>query len=658
MQTVYSWLVTLQKGEKKMQKFELFVRVSTLALITMLLIVMLWPVSAIAETYMTTELEIQFIKAYDPDPIWTDRGSRANRDVSFWRPTPADGYYCVGHHAKDGHGFPTEETMVVKERKPGEGALKPPLNYELIWNDAGSGASRNVSVWRPVCPGGYEALGDVANKSYGKPSTDEVRCIRKYELEEALPGGFIWNDSASGAKRDFGCWGIQARAPDSTYSYLSRGLFYGASSHSRPEDSSVSVLWAVKMIEKPDAQKAQLMSDHLLFDFTEVFEKIWDDAGSGAEHNVGFFRPVPRAGYYALGHYAHASYAVPRDTVVIVVKEKTRGALAAPLNYERIWTDAGSGAKRNVAVWWPSCPDNYVALGLVTTSGAKPSTEAIRCVRQDLTAPAEQGEEIWNDSASGAKRDFKAWRVKANNAPSGETYVSPGTFIGHASYSPIGNAKACALKMKLPLFPSPRSLSLPELSGYGRPSDFESQTVTSEVYLPFTAVKDNKWSPAKMAKDSPYYKLVRTDQYKLIDHIYNNTTTAQSMQWCYSIAFEDSESFTHGVGVSLTGGYKSPSTTGGFEASITLSYSFTYQTSERETEKTDYYVPVTALPGKAVAAYSVRSSFQLYRADGSQVGRYKASANRPDSAVFVEYPHREGNGPNNSITTPGKKLFN
>jgi hypothetical protein len=589
------------------------------------------PISVTAQTYTTNDLEIDFIRAYDE--VWKDKGSGADRDVSFWRPTPPAGWHRVGHHAKSGYSYPTDSVMIVKERT--SGTLAKPTGYTLIWKDAGSGADRDASVWRPKCPDSYKALGDVTNGSHGQPSTNEVRCIRTSALEAALPGGFIWNDAGSGADADFGAWGIQPPTTDATYGYLTRGLFYGAASHSRPANNSVAVLWAIKIPARSDAQRAGLISDALLFDYTQVFQWVWDDKGSGAHRDVGFFRPVPRPGYYALGHYAHASHATPTD-IVIVVKEKQPGALAAPLNYEWIWNDAGSGANRDGAVWWPVCPSNYVALGLVTSSGNKPSTNEVRCVRQDLTAQAQVGDQIWNDSGSGAKRDFAAWRIKANSAPPGEGYLAPGGFIGHASHGQIGNAGARALKIKLPLFKNTQPFHAPQLSGYGRPSDFESQTVTSEIYLPFTAVKDPLWSPVKMAKDSPYYKLIRTDRFKLIDHIYNQTSTDQSVKWRYTIALQNSESFTHQTGVSLTAGYQNQPGGVGYSASVTVSYSFTYQTARSKTETTFIEVPVTAKPGKAVAAYTVQSTFQLYRADGSPVGT-SASANQ-DSFVFAEYP--------------------
>ena len=626
-------LYLMKNGDKHMQKFKRFVGVPTRVLITMpLIMAMLLPGFSIAQTYETEKLEVDFIEAYDE--IWKDSGSGAKLDVSIWRPTPPANWHRIGHHIKQGHGFPTEPTMIVKGKT--SGILAKPINYIEIWKDSGSDADRDVSVWRPVCPSKYRALGDVANGNYGPPSFDEVRCIHESALVKALPGGFIWNDSGSGAHRDFGAWGIQASAADSTYTYLSRGLFYGATSHSRP---SIGELWAVKMKQTNDARRAQLMSDDLLFDYTQVFERVWDDKGSGAHRNVSFFKPVPRDGYYALGHYAHASHAMPHD-IVIVVKEKKPGALIAPLNYEKIWTDSGSGANSDGAVWWPSCPSNYVALGLVTTSGAKPPLDAVRCVRQDLTAQAEVGDQIWNDGGSGAKQNFAAWRIKASSAPAGEAYVSPGTFIGHAFHSTIENANARTLKMTLPFFPSTIGLSAPELSGYGKPSDSENQTITSEVYLPFSAVKDNAWSPAKMAKDSPYYKLVRTDQFKLINHIYNKTSTAQSVKWAYSTALENSESFSHEAGISLTTGYDNKPAGVGYSVSATLHYSFTYQKTQSETKITTINVPATAPPNTAVVAYMVHSQFQLYRADGSKVG-VEATANKPNSFVFVEYPRQD-----------------
>lgn len=586
-----------------------------------------------AQVFQADGVKVDFITAYSA--IWTDAGSGASASAAFWRPTPGPGWYRVGHHLNNG-GFPTTATMVVKETEPN--AVSHPTDYTQIWNDAGSGASRDGAVWRPVCRTGYSALGDVATADHGKPPLEEVVCVRSSSLVEALEGSPIWNDSGSGANRDFGSWGIQAPAPQAGHNIHSRGLFYGAASHARPGSSTVGVLWAIKQsATNDDLANAQLMSDALLFDYTHVFEKVWDDSGSGASADVGFFRPVPRDGYFVLGHYAHGSHAKPTDAVVMVVRTKPgqETALSAPLNYQRIWSDAGSGANGDVAVWWPSCPTNYVALGLITTTGAQPTADAVRCVRQDLTAPARVGTAVWNDSGSGANSNFGSWEVTTGGAPQGEAFVAPGTFIGHASHATPSVDRARALRMTLPVIPPSMELATPTLNGYGRPSELETQVTVSELFIPFTAITDPGWSQVRQARESPYYKMVRTDQYMLLDHLYNATEVNQSQTWGYSIAITNEASMSHTVGVEFSKEWGNEAL--GTKTTATMSYSFTYESSRSQQETNSIQVPIVAAPGKAVAAYAVHSTFQLFRADGTQVGG-EAAANRPNSHVIVQYP--------------------
>ena len=244
-----------------MQQVARYRAIRTLATIVTLVPVILAPVSAGAQPYETAELSIDFIDTYEA--VWNDTGSGAGRDVSIWRPMPAEGWYRVGHHAKPGYEEPTEATMVVKGQFMG--ILIEPDDYTLIWNDAGSGANQDGSVWRPVCPDGYKAMGDVGGGSHEKPSLDEVRCVRDGALTWGLPGDEIWNDAGSDANEDFGAWRIQA--PDEAYS---RGLFYGADAHTRPADAEVAVLWVVKMTESagetadaPTANTERLSAEYI-----------------------------------------------------------------------------------------------------------------------------------------------------------------------------------------------------------------------------------------------------------------------------------------------------------------------------------------------------------------------------------------------------------
>ena len=179
-------------------------------------------------------LEVKLVTQYDL--IWNDSGSGADQDGSFWRPMPIEGWYRVGHHAKQGYEAPNEPTMVVRASDPD--ALAKPTSYSLVWKDTGTGATADGSIWHPVCPDGYQALGDVAQHGYEMPSVYEVVCVRTSDLVRATEGSLIWTDRGSGGDFDFSAWGVRF-----SNDYQSLGLFYGSNRYDRP---SAGLFYAVK----------------------------------------------------------------------------------------------------------------------------------------------------------------------------------------------------------------------------------------------------------------------------------------------------------------------------------------------------------------------------------------------------------------------------
>jgi hypothetical protein len=127
------------------------------------------------------------------------------------------------------------------------GALTRPVGYFPVWDDTGSGAKQDGSVWRPACPGSYRAMGDVTSSSHTVPALDEVVCVHETALSAANPGNEIWNDTGSGARRNFAAWDIVSLGPDANFSYATRGLFFADASHNRPVPASIGGLWAIKL---------------------------------------------------------------------------------------------------------------------------------------------------------------------------------------------------------------------------------------------------------------------------------------------------------------------------------------------------------------------------------------------------------------------------
>lgn len=147
-------------------------------------------------------LEAKALVAYhvsDTEHIWDDGGSGADRDFSSWRAREPRGYFSLGDVAVPTHSAPRFSILV---RPLKDDALKAPTGYRQRWTDAGSGADDDVAFYEPICPPGYRALGHVTVASHSRlPSLNDIRCVKS---EYTVPGKFefVWNDGGSGADRD------------------------------------------------------------------------------------------------------------------------------------------------------------------------------------------------------------------------------------------------------------------------------------------------------------------------------------------------------------------------------------------------------------------------------------------------------------------------
>ena len=110
-------------------------------------------------------ISFKYVENYEL--IWKDEGSSADRDVSIWRPIDNQyGYYPLGDVAVASHKYPTIITMTVTALE--SDALKKPASCEEVWNDKGSGADEDVTVYKLTAPFNYTCLGHVAVESYDR----------------------------------------------------------------------------------------------------------------------------------------------------------------------------------------------------------------------------------------------------------------------------------------------------------------------------------------------------------------------------------------------------------------------------------------------------------------------------------------------------------
>ena len=157
-------------------------------------------------------LLIRYVNTYSYQ--WDDRGTGGKNDVAFWHPvtdvendwhplgslvvTIYDDVNAVGY-------FPM---IVVKDSK-NTGLLAAPTNYELVWNDSGSGKHNgNGSVWKALCPEGFVSFGVVTNGTWDKPPLEAIRCVKKEYTTSASIGQWIYNDENTGAAKYLSIWEI------------------------------------------------------------------------------------------------------------------------------------------------------------------------------------------------------------------------------------------------------------------------------------------------------------------------------------------------------------------------------------------------------------------------------------------------------------------
>jgi hypothetical protein len=369
-----------------------------------------WPVptEALELTY-TGQLELE----------WKDTGSGGTYDGAYYRPDVPDGYHALGHYGQGGNYHGAIGGMFAA-RALEVGALATPVDYVKVWDDSGSQAPMDGSFWRPIPQPGYICLGLVAQDDHDtKPDQDEIRCVRWDLTAPGKAGEWIWIDVGTWADTDFGSWPIipaDARG-------ISVGAFTGCTSRTSPRDP-------VYVLDTRAIRPSAPTSAALILEYTEDFELVWKDEGSGGTYDGAFYRPVVPEGYYSLGHYAQGDYG-PTYGRVSVAAPLAPDALAPPMDYVLVWGDWGSGASMDGSMWKPIPPFGYVCLGLVAQSGyVKPGTDEIRCVREDLAARGHPGLSIWFDRGTGADSDFSAWSI----IPADAMGLFVGTFTGYNQY--------------------------------------------------------------------------------------------------------------------------------------------------------------------------------------------------------------------------------
>ncbi|MGY2375311.1 Vps62-related protein [Pseudomonas sp. SDO524_S393] len=394
-----------------------------------------------------------------------------------------------------------------------------------------------------------------------------------------------------------------------------------------------------------------LQYNDLLISFTDEFLPLWNDQGSGAHKAVSLWRPSTAADalghFFPLGDVATDSYLnINQRKIVAVVSDANKvggTALRSPDDYQLVWKDTGSGARTDFSLWRPLPPEGYVAMGLVCGVGyEKPSRNAVRCVRADLTVSAQPGDLIWNDFGSGATEDFSAWSITPPDAAPGEICLAPGTFVGNARYArPDQPTYALRLKFAAQLAePTPP----PPLTGYEAPTAEETSPAPQVCELPWFCVKDPALRATEQLHTSPTYRLERIDRHQFVGFGHNTSNTSQPFMWTATKGETDNSSIalaaTCRVAMWRAWSASIRPLAMNFSANLEPAFTHTQRSAKGWNEASPLEI-ITYVPArKAVVAYLIQSEYRLLRQDGSQVASTLSYTNG-DHIYMSEFPGDE-----------------
>lgn len=142
--------------------------------------------------------------------VYDDSGTGSDHNLVVYRPAPTDPtVFIIGDAAFPGTAAQgIAFTVKAINDDPANPLLMPPVGYTQIWNDQGSGGHNDGSIWQPVPPDGYVAIGAVATTGYAPPAIANYACLRRDQVEPTTYGVFIWSDQGSGGDNDVEIFGI------------------------------------------------------------------------------------------------------------------------------------------------------------------------------------------------------------------------------------------------------------------------------------------------------------------------------------------------------------------------------------------------------------------------------------------------------------------
>ncbi|XP_059444630.1 uncharacterized protein LOC132176414 [Corylus avellana] len=377
------------------------------------------------------------------DRLWVspkENGSRYN--LTFWRPQAPSNYVILGDCVTSRPIPPSQAVVAVSNTY---GRVRKPIGFNLIGlfsriqgfdsGECHSDLDSDCSLWMPVAPPGYTALGCVAHKGNQPPPSHVVYCIRSDLVTSSVFSECIHSaPSNSCMVNGFSIWRLDNVV----------GTFFAHSSTECPTKDKSFDLNHLPLLNSNRHHFAlkesgsDLTDDHdygseqtnnlsanspgcdivrsiskasNCYTSTPNFERIWWDKGGDLRHPVSIWRPIVRPGYAILGDCITEGLEPP--ALGVIFKADNPEISAKPVQFTRVARITGKGFDE-VFFWYPIAPPGYASLGcIVSRTDEAPRLDSFCCPRMDLVNQANILEvPISRSSSSKASQCWSIWKVE------------------------------------------------------------------------------------------------------------------------------------------------------------------------------------------------------------------------------------------------------
>ncbi|KAL8152479.1 LOW QUALITY PROTEIN: hypothetical protein V2J09_010239 [Rumex salicifolius] len=370
--------------------------------------------------------------------IWvspTENGSHYN--LTFWRPRAPSNYVVLGDCVTSRPIPPSQAVMAMSSTY---GRVRKPLGFSLIGSlssilggESQSSMDRNAecSLWFPVAPPGYKAVGCVAHIGSQPPSTHIVYCVRADLVTSTTYSECIYSSPASPHMMSgFSIWRLDN----------SLGSFFAQPSVDRPSneicyDLVQCLLWStnwqhsslgrIKADSNSDNQRGNNRSAgssgwDIVRSYSRAnnycistpnFERIWWDKGGELRRSVSIWRPIARLGYCVLGDCITDGLEPPSLGIIFLADNPE--VSAKPVQFTKVAKIIGKGVDE-AFFWYPIAPPGYASMGcVVTRTDEPPRVDAFCCPRMDLVSSTNILEvPISRSLNSKASHCWSIWKVE------------------------------------------------------------------------------------------------------------------------------------------------------------------------------------------------------------------------------------------------------